>query len=70
MAKRAHVEVYRDADGQFRWRLVGSNTRILCEGESHPTKYNAKRAVRRCGELLGDVEIVEVHDAPRPKASR
>lgn len=38
--------VFQDMVGQWRWHLQAANGRILCQGESHPSKAKAKRAVR------------------------
>ena len=38
--------VFQDMVGQWRWHLKSSNGRILCQGESHPSKSNAMRAIR------------------------
>jgi uncharacterized protein YegP (UPF0339 family) len=38
-------EVYQDHKKAWRWRLVAGNGRIIAQGESHPNKANAERAV-------------------------
>lgn len=42
------VEVYQDAAGEYRWRLVAHNGRIIADsGESYTTRGNVRRAVMR-----------------------
>lgn len=41
-------DVYQDATGEWRWRLVARNGRIVADGaESYASKRNARRAARR-----------------------
>lgn len=41
------IELYRDTNGEFRWRRRAFNGNITAVGESHRRKWNAKRAARR-----------------------
>ena len=44
-AKRApKVEIYKGAIEFYHWRLRAANGRILCHGEGHPSRANARRA--------------------------
>lgn len=44
--RRAWFEVYRDAGGDYRWRLRAVNGRIVADSaEGYASKRNAKRAV-------------------------
>jgi uncharacterized protein YegP (UPF0339 family) len=45
-AKRApKVEIYRSgADNQWRWHLRAANGKLLCQGEGHSVRANARRA--------------------------
>jgi uncharacterized protein YegP (UPF0339 family) len=46
--KRAKFEVYADRAGEYRWRLVASNGRIVADsGEGYTRERDALRAVRR-----------------------
>ena len=38
-------EVFQDKKKAWRWHLKVGNGRIIAQGESHPTKANAERAV-------------------------
>lgn len=41
-------EIYRDASGEWRWRIRAANGRIIAaSGESFTRKWSAKRALRR-----------------------
>lgn len=45
--RSAEVRVYEDAAGEFRWRLVGRNGRILADSaEGYTSRFGAKRAAR------------------------
>ena len=45
-ANSAHFEIYRDAGGDWRWRLRAVNGRIVADSaEGYASKRNAKRAV-------------------------
>lgn len=42
------VEIYRDRVGEWRWRAVARNGKIIADGaEGYASKANAKRAVVR-----------------------
>lgn len=41
-----HFEVYKDTAGEWRWRMVASNGRIVADsGEGYGSKGNARRAL-------------------------
>lgn len=44
--RRPKFVVYQDVSGQWRWRLVAGNGRVICHGESHTRKRDAERACR------------------------
>lgn len=53
----AGVEVYEDAAGEYRWRLVHRNGNILADsGEGYASRSNARRAADRFQELASDAE--------------
>jgi len=37
------VPIYQDADGEYRFRVVGGNGEIVASGESYKTRAGAKR---------------------------
>ena len=54
-------EIYADASGSYRWRLVASNGQtVASSGESFASKANAVRAAENVKENAGKAEIVEV----------
>ncbi|NLV04875.1 DUF1508 domain-containing protein [Haloarcula rubripromontorii] len=51
-------EVYADAAGEFRWRLLHRNGNILADsGEGYSSRSNARRAARRVGELAPESAV-------------
>lgn len=53
--KRAKFEVYEDVGGEWRWRLVAKNGRVLAQGESHTRKPDAERATRTVQEAVEQI---------------
>ena len=52
--------IYKDAAGNWRWRLVASNgQKIASSGESFDSKFNAKRAAELVRDYAGGALIVE-----------
>lgn len=50
-------EVYRDRAGEYRWRLIHKNGRILADGSEGYTRRNdANRAVKRIKDRAEDLE--------------
>ena len=47
------VEIYEDADGQFRWRVVSKNNEIVGQGEAHPRRSDAIAAASRHHPAVG-----------------
>lgn len=44
--KRARFDVYQDTAGQWRWRLLAANGRVVADsGESYTRLRDAERAV-------------------------
>ena len=55
------IEVYRDAGGQYRWRLVSDNGQtVASSGESFASKANAIRAAENVRDHAGSATIIEV----------
>lgn len=38
-------EMYKDSNGQFRWRLKAGNGEIIASGEAYTSKTNCQNAV-------------------------
>ncbi|WP_435066291.1 HVO_2922 family protein, partial [Halobaculum sp. EA56] len=54
----AGIEVYEDAAGEFRWRLVHRNGNVLGDsGEGYATRSNARRAADRFQEAAGEASV-------------
>jgi len=53
-------EVYRDASGQYRWRLKAGNGEIVAISEAYTTKSSAKVSAQRVKELAYNAIIVEL----------
>ena len=60
--RTAKLEIYRDANREWRWRLRAANGRIVADsGEGYRRRVSALRGVE-CARILlsGNVPIVEV----------
>jgi uncharacterized protein YegP (UPF0339 family) len=54
-------EIYADASGQYRWRLIAANGQnVASSGESFSSKANAIRAAENVRDNAGSATIVEV----------
>jgi uncharacterized protein YegP (UPF0339 family) len=59
----ASFEVYRDAAGEWRWRLVHRNGNILGDsGEGYTRRRDARRAIEAVRERATDEEAVETYE--------
>lgn len=64
--RRAWFEVYRDAAGDYRWRLRASNGRIVADSaEGYASRANVRRAITSFMDAVdharaGELRIVEV----------
>lgn len=57
---RAKIKIYRDGAGEFRWRLVASNGRIIADSaEGYTDKAHCEQAVVRFVEAAQTAAIVE-----------
>jgi uncharacterized protein YegP (UPF0339 family) len=53
-------EVYRDTRGQYRWRLMDGNHRIVADSsEGYVTRDNAKRAVANVKSLAPSAPVID-----------
>ena len=56
----AKIKVYRDKAGQYRWRLVGRNGKIMADSaEGYVTKHNCNQAIARFMAAAPNAPIVE-----------
>lgn len=61
------VEVFRDTAGEWRWRVVAGNGRIIASsGESFTRKWSARRAGRRAQGDQIEVKSDGRGDGDRP----
>lgn len=53
-------EIYADAGGTYRWRLIASNGQnVASSGESFSSKANATRAAENVRDNAGKAAIVD-----------
>ncbi len=56
----AKFEIYTDAKGEFRWRLVASNGQTIATGgEGYTTKASAKAGIESVKKNAPAAEIIE-----------
>jgi uncharacterized protein YegP (UPF0339 family) len=56
----AKFELYKDAKGEFRWRLVASNGQMIANGgEGYKSKASAKAGIESVKQNTPAAEIVE-----------
>ena len=55
------IEVYVDSKGEWRWRLISANGRIVADSaEGYKRKASVMRAIERVKKLMNISRIVEV----------
>ena len=60
-AEDLEFEVYEDNAGEYRWRLLGGNDRILADsGEGYTEKREAEAAVERVREYAPEADTLDV----------
>ena len=57
----AYYEVFRDKEGQHRWRLVADNHEIVAASEPYPTRAHALRGASDAAKVSRDADV-EVRD--------
>jgi len=60
MERMPKFEIYKDASGQFRFRLKAPNGEIIAVGEAYATKDACKNGIASVKENAPKAEIVEV----------
>lgn len=59
-----HFEVFEDAAGEYRWRLVASNGRIIADsGEGYGSKGAARDAAETVQTRVSDAGTEELEDS-------
>lgn len=56
----AKFELYKDARGEFRWRLVAPNGQTIATGEGYKTKDSAKNGIESVKKNAPSAPIEEV----------
>ncbi|KAB1196060.1 MULTISPECIES: HVO_2922 family protein [Haloferax] len=57
---KARFEVYTDAHGEYRWRLVHDNGNILADsGEGYASKQKAKQGIESLKRNVPEAAVVE-----------
>ena len=60
---KATFEVYRDAAGEFRWRLVHNNGNIIADGgEGYATRQKARQGIRSVKRNAPDAAVVNASE--------
>ena len=55
-----HFEVYEDSAGEWRWRMVASNGRIVADGgEGYSSRSAVRRAVSNVRDDAGDADVTD-----------
>lgn len=55
--KRPRVEFYLDAVGEWRWRVIAANGRIVATGEGHRDRAAARRAFTTAQQTARDAWV-------------
>lgn len=62
VSMQSRYEVYQDAAGEWRWKHVADNGRLIADsGEGYDSKFNAERAKDRAMELSAEEWQHEEH---------
>lgn len=58
-------ELYKDAKGEWRWRLVANNRKLIADsGEGYRRRHECHNAVERVKKLCAVASVVEVMFKP------
>lgn len=53
-------EIFKDDNGQFRFRLKSANGKIICQSEAYTRKHNAYKGIKAVCGANAKTKIVEV----------
>lgn len=56
---KSKFEVFKDRRGQWRFRLVASNGRIVCQSEGYTRKSNCLAGIRALQKSAADAVVTE-----------
>jgi uncharacterized protein len=54
-----HFEIWRDRKGEFRWRIVASNGRILASSEGYTSKSGCLNAIETVKRYAARAEVAD-----------
>lgn len=58
--KKGKVEFYKDKKGEYRWKLMASNGRMIADsGEGYATYDGCKKGFESVKANIQDAEVVE-----------
>jgi uncharacterized protein YegP (UPF0339 family) len=57
-----HAEVYRTGDGQWYWRILAANSKIIAEGESYREKHHAVDVIQAHFPYASVVDLTIAED--------
>jgi len=60
--REGKFEVYDNDNGQFRFRYVSANNKIMFHGEAYTRHNNVKRALKSISKQLGFKRGIRVQD--------
>ncbi|HEZ7240255.1 TPA: YegP family protein [Neisseria meningitidis] len=55
-----YFEIYKDAKGEYRWRLKAANHEIIAQGEGYTSKQNYQHAVDLLKSTTAATPVKEV----------
>ena len=58
---KAKFEMFRDAEGQWRWHLIHDNGNIVADsGEGYTSKQNCRNGIESVKRNAADAPVVEL----------
>ncbi len=58
--KKGKVEFFKDKKGEYRWKLIASNGRIIADsGEGYTTYESCKKGFESAKTHIQDAEVIE-----------
>ena len=71
MTGTGHTEIYIGKNGEYRWRMVAGNGRIVADsGEGYKAKANARKGLNAVEHIILIGEIKDLTQKKRGKAAR
>ncbi len=59
--RKFRFDVYPDRKGEFRWRLVAGNGRVIADsGEGYTRRASAEKGARRTAWAIAEAETVQL----------